>query len=565
MQSFRLNGMRKSIGVELHKKNMPGTEAIGFFCSKENQTQNDEEFPVVATIRTARNWRGFGLILAAAMAISAPLASAFMAEEVLIADPAQGMPDPEFDQIGNQVTWKDRLGGLFVAPIDSVTGDFRMNQAQQLDTDVAPIPSINDGTGTGTGPEWVYSGNGAEIVYTKEIANSWHLWRARRKSSGGWEAVALPDSNPFGPIGLAPIGSLQPGDGDPKVCYLRSGGPDELRPVAWRRLNDPTAITISLSIFTGRWINHESKAVVFVQPVNEVSQVFLYDVGSNTSTQLTFTPGEKLESAIWRAPEFQNESILMSQELFDSGQVQIGIYRKQSNGQWTKINTLTPPTNLSSLRSPEPSVYNGQSYIVFLAENGRGEPSEVWIAGIRPDAPFYRQVSPPGVILVRNDPEFFSTDIAAFVYYQTRDDSSVYRADTGLGPPTSKTVNGTVESESLNGTAASDRIFGGIGSDILTGGGGRDHFVYEKDNEGWDTIKGFNVNEDVINMILLMAQFGYQGTDPIADGYVVLTKSAKNTVISIDPDGRGNKMGAKPFITIRGIRPLSLKPANFVF
>ena len=115
------------------------------------------------------------------------------------------------------------------------------------------------------------------------------------------------------------------------------------------------------------------------------------------------------------------------------------------------------------------------SYIVFLAENRRGAPSEVWIAGIRPDAPFYRQVSPPGVSLVRNDPEFFSTDTAAFIYYATRNDRSVYRANTGLGPPTSNNFNGTKRSEfflalpqAIGFLGESDRIWSPVAAERIT-------------------------------------------------------------------------------------------------
>ena len=322
MQSFRLNGMRKCIGVELHKKNMPGTEAIGFFCFKENQTQNDEEFPVVATIRTARNCRGFGLILVAGMFVmAAPLASAFMAEEVIVADPAFGMPDPELIRSATKSHGRTRWAGYCRAhrPGAATSGWIRHNNS---------IPMWHQFRQSMMEPALAMGQNGSIQKMKPKLFTLKHsvqplipgtsIERDGIRGNGS-RSPARFGSTPFGAIGLAGFGSLQPGDPAPKVCYLRSSGPGQLRPLAWRRLDHPTGIPIGISIFTGRWINHESKAVVFVQPVHGTNQVFIYDV-SQILTQIPFSRGKKLETAIWRAPEFPNESLFMSQELFHRGQ-----------------------------------------------------------------------------------------------------------------------------------------------------------------------------------------------------------------------------------------------------
>jgi Ca2+-binding RTX toxin-like protein len=49
----------------------------------------------------------------------------------------------------------------------------------------------------------------------------------------------------------------------------------------------------------------------------------------------------------------------------------------------------------------------------------------------------------------------------------------------------------------LNGGAGDDVIIGGAGDDQLIGGSGFDTFVFGK-NTGHDTIKDFNVHEDVL-------------------------------------------------------------------
>jgi hypothetical protein len=65
------------------------------------------------------------------------------------------------------------------------------------------------------------------------------------------------------------------------------------------------------------------------------------------------------------------------------------------------------------------------------------DPTDIWLAGIDPNIPFYRQLS-DSTIKVRKDPEVFVTQKGPFIYYTpvNPDGTSqgVYRVDTRLGP-----------------------------------------------------------------------------------------------------------------------------------
>ena len=124
----------------------------------------------------------------------------------------------------------------------------------------------------------------------------------------------------------------------------------------------------------------------------------------------------------------------------------VGIYRR-INDVWTRIYTFEVPSAFAFVSSPEPFVHNGKSFMTVIAASQLtgtlplpylpGGPSEVWIANIDPEQPFFRRVDNGQSGLVRLEPEPFTLATGPAIYFTERDPltgNAVTRvADTGLG------------------------------------------------------------------------------------------------------------------------------------
>lgn len=432
--------------------------------------------------------------------------TAFSTNEEIVSNPNVPLPDPEFDPLSSQVIWQDRQENLWVADIDPLSGDFDLAGATLIDNGLAPISSFRDRTGTGNGPEPVVGLDGMTIVYTKalgEAQETWEVYQAEY-TENGWETGPLPEADllPGAGQGLNPIGTLDPLEAAPRVQYVLPSGPDEAFTVAWRETTQPQGGIVSEQPESGaRWVNGETDQLVYTEHVDdpatsgveEIPQVFLHDTATGTSTQITFSETYKAKPFMWFAPEY-GETLLMVGEGDSAEQntaTQLGIYR-QVEGVWTAIHEIALPTDKAFIRSAEPFVFNGQSYISMLAEDDKQAPSEVWIAGAVPENDLVRQVSDPDIELIRNDPEPVVTAGGAFVYYAERGSGVIYRADTGLGLPEALTLTGTSENDgllgdagadSITGSAGDDTLRGGAGNDTLSGGPGRDRLIGDVGND----------------------------------------------------------------------------------
>ena len=351
------------------------------------------------------------------------------------------VPDPEFDHVGYQVTWQDEDDNLWVAPVDPLNGDLKMNAAEMIDTGLAPNAPIRSGLATGNGPEWVYTARGSMILYTvQEGSAGKHNWRialarkVSRRTGMLWTAQLLNGSE--GLIGGPPDGTKVPGDTDPLFLYFNT--PSGERTLAWGHLRNPSdggLLPFRYSSYA-RWASGEHVLVSTVK-VASVDQVVLFDPATpETYTQLTSDREfAKIQPEMWRAPEFGNEFVFCASEspARRGEPTQVGVYR-MINGNWTKFKTIIPPSaaNLPTVHSPEHFVYKGRSYIV-MAMKGRSKSAgtEIWLAGIGEDN-FYRKVAGPEHGIGSTDPEYLVTGSGVFIYLAQGGGKQVFRADTGL-------------------------------------------------------------------------------------------------------------------------------------
>ncbi len=132
--------------------------------------------------------------------------------------------------------------------------------------------------------------------------------------------------------------------------------------------------------------------------------------------------------------------------------------------------------------------------------------------------------------------------------------------------PAFNIIAGTNRRDVLTGTNGSDRLIGEQANDTLTGGAGADEFVYNRIQDGFDTIKDFQPGIDKIVMTKLIATFNYSGSNPIADGIVSFSSRGSNTILLLDPDGADGSAHARSYISFRNLSVADLNnPNNFVF
>ena len=366
---------------------------------------------------------------------SGSLHGQFVRNVVLLDLGGKPVPDMEFDQLGYQIAWQDDEENLWVAPVDSRTGDFQLDRAEMLATGLAPRSPAESGQGSHNGPEWVYTDEGSQILYTLQVGgaarpSNWRIGVARKRQTG-WEAGPL--NPPRGIVGSAPAGTQVTNDTDPFFLYYNL---ENLR-LGWGPLNNPAAHDQARFQFSSpaHWVFGEY-LIVSSARFSGVDQVVLLDPARPRKiAQMTFDRRfSKIKPQMWHAPEYGNELVFFALERRRTASVftQIGLYRL-INGEWTKFKTIVAPSNPRLLDSPEVFVHNGKSYIYFMAMHGtnQSEGTEVWIAGIE-EQDFYRKVADPSDGLQSIDPEHLITESGVFIYMSQELGSKVYRASTGL-------------------------------------------------------------------------------------------------------------------------------------
>ena len=371
------------------------------------------------------------MLLVSATALQAGV---FLPNERLVSDPSISMKDPEFDSVGNLMTWQDDAGNLWLADIDATTGDIlpATGQGILVDTGLARAGFV------GNGPEFGYGAGETFLCYTRLLSGIRHIAVARKDQFGDW----VPSVQELGSDRWRPLCSLPGTPETGRMIYVSETTPGQ-RAVSWRVIDD----AFSERTFTtvggagGRWTGERS----FVSPgdVDGVIQLFWTDIDTEETSQMTFGAEDKINIFLWYAPEY-NDLLLTAAVNYTS----VGIFRRIS-GVWTRIYTFQLPSDFQYVSSPEAFVHNGKSYIAVIAAeelNGSGPlpnlpsgPSEVWIANIDESAPFFRRIDSGLSGVRRAEPEPFMLSTGPAVYFTETDPVSgnalLKVADTGLGSP----------------------------------------------------------------------------------------------------------------------------------
>ena len=386
--------------------------------------------------------------LAAWMLVVAVLAApaAHAGNESLVSDQFD-LIDSEFSQSRAMITWCDSTGGLWIADIDRDTGLFVPSDGKGtlIDQDAMRLEDLQI---IGNGPEWISAAHGDQIVYTKFLPGEEHTVRsarlavAGRRRSGDWSHTYLsPALRRNGPYA-----SHDPGDALPRISYV-----DPIGNHYWRNPHDASSETrltmVPNSSRSIRFVEGE-QAMVFVTPVDGISQIFYLPLDTGIPAQVTFDAGNKDLHTVpwsWRAPEFGGDLVIAT-VVEDT---ELRIYRLSADASeqdpaWRfTYSARTPPNGV--INSPEPFVHNGKSYVVLSAGVPPYTlPSVIFLATIDPANPEMVQLTPDFPLRLRRDPEIFVTSHGPYVYYnrlQLSDElfcpacnEGVYRSYTGLPP-----------------------------------------------------------------------------------------------------------------------------------
>lgn len=393
--------------------------------------------------------------IAAALAVLLPAicaADEWIPIDEVVSDPVIPLVDPEFDEVGNRVAWQVGPtptfdGKLAVGDVDPDTGDI-------LDP-LTGIPLSQGGSGlvvdsnlveiakTGNGPEWALTVNGGQIVYTKYDDQDRVAVAYAAFDGANW----VPQIMVNGQNRFTPKGSRFPDDVRAKVAYFGYvPGPEgvELR-LAVRLLDLAFTERVSSQLLRGgNFLPGESAFITTARAApGEAYQVYLWDYDVDVLQPITFDPGSKRQSPeLWFAPDFGGDLVFSAN--VSLGTFGVGrIYRRVDpldNFTWVlEVEIESPDPAKPYVGSPRPFVFEGKSYIVFMAESDpfATDEADIWIADLDPDplTRFYRKVSgdEPGI---RFDPETFVTNNGPIIYYSQPGGSilNLRRAQTGLVP-----------------------------------------------------------------------------------------------------------------------------------
>jgi len=383
-----------------------------------------------------------GLVGIAALSALA-FAADFTATERL-ASTTRGLIDPEFNHAKGQFAWVDLAGSFWVGGIDRITGELVPATGKLALIEKGAAPSGGLGF-TLNGPEWVYGADFDRIVYTRMLpglpvtpANS-RLGTAWQKSDGSWVRRTL--SADLARNG--PYGSEEANDPAPRITYNDAAGNRY-----WREILKPETEQLlpglpQAQFPVARFARGERSAVYPVIS-GGIPQVFRYKLDDKVLEQLTFDAGDKEQPWIWRAPDFNNEAVLMT----TVGQSSLALYRQgldiANPSRWMLWTSLQAPLG-GRFYSTEPFVYRGKSYVVMMVIVG-AYPTSIWVANFDTAAPMLRRVTPELPDRARADPEIFVTDQGPIVFFGRYDPTKgsywlcsacaegLYRAETGIKP-----------------------------------------------------------------------------------------------------------------------------------
>lgn len=354
----------------------------------------------------------------------------FVPDDQVVSDPTSNFNAPEFDARTERVIWQDQGNRLWIAHVDPVTGDVTPpdGKGQMLDSGLSPAATI------GNTPRYTYGAGQSAIVYNKDIDGIRTLAKAEEVAPDTWVTSLLENGGDRWKANGTPDGTTDP----PRIVYNRLT-PEGDTATAWRILDDPASEQTTLGIQGGRFLGSEPSVVLMARDDSRFVQIYNIPFSTGVPEPVTSGPSNKYNPFPFWAPEFQ-DYILAAMVNWE----EVALYRR-IDGTWTNFYQFAIPSGKPLLSSPEGFVVNGKSYIAIVSadELGAGDfvgqpvgPTEIWVASIDANEPFFRRIDDPMYAAQRSEPEPVTLRNRVVVYYTERpDDGSpklLKRAGTGL-------------------------------------------------------------------------------------------------------------------------------------
>jgi hypothetical protein len=389
--------------------------------------------------------------------------------------------------------WTDRANNLWVGQIDPNTGAFTPPSGQNDLVDTTAYFWID----WGNGPEWAFSTqNGkvvSQLVYTRYAAGQ----APTPGNTGAAFATMVPGGWAYG---FLPGAFAVPSD---------DGYNNTVLPEASQCLTDPVSLTIMKNLSTPQQmftepVSSEGGTAPTITPFgpfangigerwvpcthwltfqgtapptahgNVVQQVFWYDVDTQVVQQLTFDPTTKQRALMFRAPDFNDNYVLVTLSK-DEAVLIFEATTFASNG--SPIFRL-----VKSIKSPDkkekyifdPKVFihctpTCQTYVAMgLASSPNSQktqtvPNGLGLATISPTNSFFQVLVTNEGTKQRLDPKYYITANGPYLYYDyinvqipdsgttTYKNEGIYYIDLQLGPPSGPCVGSSAEGGLLPG------------------------------------------------------------------------------------------------------------------
>ncbi len=129
-----------------------------------------------------------------------------------------------------------------------------------------------------------------------------------------------------------------------------------------------------------------------------------------------------------------------------------------------------------------------------------------------------------------------------------------------------KVIQGTEGRDRLTGTKQDDVIIGYGNNDFLRGNEGHDTFKYLSLDDGRDYILDFELRIDRIDLVEVLNEISYKGTDPFGDGVVsVDSYGSDNSLIQINDPNSGDSLAQLALLPDVKPNELLSDPSHFIF
>ncbi len=356
----------------------------------------------------------------------------FAIHDVLVSSQNARIVDVEIDPYQNRICFQSPDDNkLWLCHLDTNTWALTVPDGKEILID-SSLTSIDLTSNSG---EWGYDMNGTYIVYNKEADRKRYIAVAA-ETGPVWSLCTLTDA----PHRMNPHASRNPADSFVAIHYVSTMLTNYTK---YKYINNPAHEYWIHDFKDAHWGSDEQ---ILTGILKGNHQVGLFNpVNPTAPVQLTFDYSRHYSRPFsWRAPEHQNARMFFA--VANSEELQVFKEVTPNSNSYRLYMTFTSPSfnpAYNKIGSPEPTVYDGQSYITFMASSSEFEtanvPGEIWIARIDSVNPLFRMVSDSSAG-IRTDPETLATRDSLLVYYtEVSERSGLERAyklkkcDTGIG------------------------------------------------------------------------------------------------------------------------------------